>query len=104
MAEQNISPVAKGETYQDTGFSWRRLRALCHKETRQILRDPSSGLIAVVIPLMLLFILAMVLTLIPANCMWAFYWSSRVNRRKIWLTPSLIRLILPRKSVMTAKH
>ncbi len=40
----------------DTGFSWRRLRALCVKETRQILRDPSSGLIAIVIPLMLLFI------------------------------------------------
>lgn len=40
----------------DNGFSWRRLRALCLKETRQILRDPSSGLIAFVIPLMLLFI------------------------------------------------
>ncbi|KFK95074.1 MULTISPECIES: ABC transporter permease [unclassified Serratia (in: enterobacteria)] len=39
-----------------SGFSWRRLRALCLKETRQILRDPSSGLIAFVIPLMLLFI------------------------------------------------
>ncbi len=40
----------------ENGFSWRRLRALCLKETRQILRDPSSGLIAFVIPLMLLFI------------------------------------------------
>ncbi|WP_413721249.1 ABC transporter permease [Sodalis sp. RH23] len=39
-----------------TRFSWRRLLALCDKETRQILRDPSSGLIAFVIPLMLLFI------------------------------------------------
>ncbi|WP_459607466.1 ABC transporter permease [Dickeya oryzae] len=37
-------------------FSWRRLRALCLKETRQILRDPSSALIAFVIPLLLLFI------------------------------------------------
>ncbi|MDC6120844.1 ABC transporter permease [Serratia rubidaea] len=37
-------------------FSWRRLRALCHKEIRQILRDPSNGLIAFVIPIMLLFI------------------------------------------------
>lgn len=37
-------------------FSWRRLRALCLKETRQILRDPSSGIIAFVIPLILLFI------------------------------------------------
>ncbi|ATM96629.1 ABC transport system, permease component YbhS [Yersinia frederiksenii] len=46
----------EGEVYQDTGFSWRRLRALCRKETRQILRDPSSGLIAFVIPLLLLFI------------------------------------------------
>ncbi|CFQ38862.1 ABC transporter permease [Yersinia bercovieri] len=52
----NSSSVNKGETYQDTGFSWRRLRALCRKETRQILRDPSSGLIAFVIPLLLLFI------------------------------------------------
>ncbi|MCP1104679.1 ABC transporter permease [Serratia nevei] len=40
----------------NSGLSWRRLRALCLKETRQILRDPSSGLIAFVIPLMLLFI------------------------------------------------
>ncbi|WP_312797980.1 ABC transporter permease [Tianweitania sp.] len=38
------------------GFSWRRLRALCVKETRQILRDPSSLLIAVILPVMLLFI------------------------------------------------
>lgn len=36
--------------------SWRRLRALCIKETKQIVRDPSSWLIALVIPLMLLFI------------------------------------------------
>lgn len=37
-------------------FSWRRLSALCRKETYQIIRDPSSGLIAFVIPIMLLFI------------------------------------------------
>ena len=37
-------------------FSPRRLRALCVKETRQILRDPSSLLIAVVLPVALLFI------------------------------------------------
>jgi len=37
-------------------LSWRRVRALCIKETRQIVRDPSSWLIAVVIPLLLLFI------------------------------------------------
>lgn len=37
-------------------LSWRRVRALCVKETRQIIRDPSSWLIAMVIPLLLLFI------------------------------------------------
>ena len=37
-------------------FSWRRLYALCLKETKQITRDPSSALIAIVIPLTLLFI------------------------------------------------
>ncbi|WER21315.1 ABC transporter permease [Providencia stuartii] len=37
-------------------FSWRRLKALCIKESKQIVRDPSSALIAIVIPLMLLFI------------------------------------------------
>lgn len=37
-------------------LSWRRVRALCVKETRQIVRDPSSWLIAVLIPLLLLFI------------------------------------------------
>ncbi|HFF1653303.1 MULTISPECIES: ABC transporter permease [Providencia] len=39
-----------------SSFSWRRLKALCWKETKQIVRDPSSALIAVLIPLMLLFI------------------------------------------------
>ncbi len=37
-------------------LSLRRLRALCRKETRQILRDPSSILIAFVLPLVMLFI------------------------------------------------
>jgi ABC-2 type transport system permease protein len=36
--------------------SWRRLRALCYKETLQIFRDPSSVLIAFVLPVVLLFI------------------------------------------------
>ncbi|WOR28672.1 ABC transporter permease [Citrobacter portucalensis] len=40
----------------NSALSWRRVRALCVKETRQIVRDPSSWLIAVVIPLLLLFI------------------------------------------------
>ncbi|ARZ01611.1 ABC transporter permease [Yersinia ruckeri] len=56
MLNQSPSSTTQQQTYQDTGFSWRRLRALCRKETRQILRDPSSGLIAFVIPIMLLFI------------------------------------------------
>ena len=38
-----------------SGF-FRRLVALCRKETRQILRDPSSNLIAFVLPVALLFI------------------------------------------------
>ncbi|WP_411705484.1 ABC transporter permease [Edaphovirga cremea] len=51
------APIVSGKSpHGNTGFSWRRLWALCLKETRQILRDPSSGLIAFVIPLMLLFI------------------------------------------------
>ncbi|MBN2508323.1 MAG: ABC transporter permease subunit [Verrucomicrobia bacterium] len=36
--------------------SFRRLRALCRKETRQILRDPSSNLVAFVLPVVMLFI------------------------------------------------
>lgn len=37
-------------------FSWRRLRALCLKEAYQIVRDPSSVLIAFILPVLLLFI------------------------------------------------
>ena len=37
-------------------ISFRRLRALCRKETWQILRDPSSNLIAFVLPVLMLFI------------------------------------------------
>ncbi|BCU77089.1 ABC transporter permease [Luteolibacter sp. LG18] len=39
-----------------TGLSLRRLRALCWKETLQIFRDPSSNLIAFVLPVVMLFI------------------------------------------------
>lgn len=41
---------------KNTAFSLRRLRALCTKETRQILRDPSSNIIAFVLPVIMLFI------------------------------------------------
>lgn len=37
-------------------LSFRRLRALCWKETLQIFRDPSSNLIAFVLPVVMLFI------------------------------------------------
>ena len=40
----------------NTPVSLRRLRALCRKETWQILRDPSSNLIAFVLPVVMLFI------------------------------------------------
>lgn len=40
----------------DTYFSTRRLWALCRKESYQILRDPSSVLIAFIMPVMLLFV------------------------------------------------
>lgn len=39
-----------------TTVSWRRLRALCLKESLQIVRDPSSILIAFVLPIILLMI------------------------------------------------
>ncbi|HYB63829.1 MAG TPA: ABC transporter permease [Steroidobacteraceae bacterium] len=39
-----------------TPVSWRRLRALCRKESLQIVRDPSSILIAFVLPIILLMI------------------------------------------------
>ena len=39
------------------GFSWRRLWALCRKESYQIVRDPSSILVAFIMPVVLLFIM-----------------------------------------------
>ncbi|MDD4915452.1 MAG: ABC transporter permease [Methylococcales bacterium] len=39
-----------------TNVSLRRLRALCRKETLQILRDPSSHIIAFLLPVVMLFI------------------------------------------------
>lgn len=55
------------------------MRALCVKETRQIVRDPSSWLIAVVIPLLLLFILVTVLTSTPASCGWGFCLNNKAE-------------------------
>jgi ABC-2 type transport system permease protein len=43
-------------TFSQRWFSLRRVRALCYKESLQILRDPSSNLIAFVLPVMMLFI------------------------------------------------
>lgn len=68
-------------------LSWRRVRALCVKETRQIVRDPSSWLIAVVIPLLLLFIFGYGINSTPANCGSAYCWSSRAKRRWISSIP-----------------
>lgn len=39
-----------------TFISWRHLRTLCHKEFLQILRDPSSILIAFILPAVMIFI------------------------------------------------
>lgn len=52
MAERTTA----AESTAGAALSWRRLRALCRKESKQILRDPSSSLITFLIPLMLLFI------------------------------------------------
>ena len=38
------------------GLSWRRLVALCRKESYEIIRDPSSIVIAFILPMLLLFI------------------------------------------------
>lgn len=67
-------------------LSWRRVRALCVKETRQIVRDPSSWLIAVVIPLLLLFIFGYGINLDSSKAGSGFYWNSVAKRR--WISPT----------------
>ncbi|NHB95336.1 ABC transporter permease [Photorhabdus stackebrandtii] len=51
-----MTPPKQHAPQKAVRFSWWRLKALCIKETKQILRDPTSGLISIVIPLILLFI------------------------------------------------
>jgi ABC-2 type transport system permease protein len=41
---------------QKQAVSWRRLKALCYKETLQIFSDPSSIIIAFILPIVMLFI------------------------------------------------
>lgn len=48
--------MERSNATNNIGFSLRRLTALCRKETYQIMRDPSSSLIAFVVPIILLFI------------------------------------------------
>lgn len=43
-------------TSMGTRLSWRRLWALCGKETRQIFRDPSSNMLVFVLPVVMLLI------------------------------------------------
>jgi ABC-2 type transport system permease protein len=49
-------PPTSKENASKTGFSLRRLKALCWKETLQMLRDPSSNLIAFALPMLLMFV------------------------------------------------
>lgn len=44
-------------------FDWRRLAALVRKESLQAIRDPSTGLIALVLPVLLLFLFAYAVSL-----------------------------------------
>ncbi len=67
-------------------LSWRRVRALCVKETRQIVRDPSSWLIAVVIPLLLLFIFGYGINLDSSKLRSGYCWNSVAKRR--WISPT----------------
>lgn len=71
---------------RSNALSRRRVRALCVKETRQIVRDPSSWLIAVVIPCCCCLSLATALTRTPASCGSGFYSNSRAKRR--WTLPT----------------
>ena len=48
-------------------LSWRRLSALCRKESFQIVRDPSSILVAFILPVMLLFIFGYAINLDSSN-------------------------------------
>ena len=69
----------------NSALSWRRVRALCVKETRQIVRDPSSWLIAVVIPLLLLFIFGYGINLDSSKLRVGICSNSRAKRR--WILP-----------------
>jgi ABC-2 type transport system permease protein len=78
------------ESANNIHFSWRRLRALCRKETVQILRDPSSALIAVVIPLMLLFIFGYGINLDSSKLHVGILWNSNPKTPAIWQIPLLV--------------
>jgi ABC-2 type transport system permease protein len=60
LSAQSDQPVPSSATLPSappsSAFSLRRLRALCRKETLQILRDPTSILIAFILPVVMLFI------------------------------------------------
>jgi ABC-2 type transport system permease protein len=49
------------------GFSWQRFRAMLVKESLQILRDPSTFLIAFVLPMILLFLFGYAISLDPTQ-------------------------------------
>ncbi|MDR2560374.1 MAG: ABC transporter permease [Holophagales bacterium] len=53
----------KTDNSGSNGFSLRRLRALCKKEYLQIVRDPSSILIAFILPVILLFMMGYAINL-----------------------------------------
>lgn len=56
MKKSGENGFSSGLNLKPSVFSWRRLFALCRKEVYQIVRDPSSIAIAVVLPVILLLI------------------------------------------------
>lgn len=62
-ARDRNSDKRKSDPKQGSGFDFRRFWGLTHKESLQILRDPSSILIAFVLPVVLLFLFAYAVSL-----------------------------------------
>lgn len=56
LQHRRLEIQSEGQLEGLHGFSWRRLKALCWKETLQIVRDPSSIMIAAILPIVLLLI------------------------------------------------
>lgn len=80
--------------------AFRRISSLVRKEYNQLIRDRSSLVIGIVIPIMLILLIGYGLSLDVKMCLWRWSWKMHHPRCRIcfllWTAPTILIPAIPR--------